>query len=221
LIHDYKNAIQCLEKALEIDKEWGGGWEWAGVYSLTGQVYHLLGDHERERNVYDLGLSVLPDHPAIIYNQAVCALSRGNNQEADEYIEKYRLIRETEGWEDYLINYYTGLIYQEAEHFDEAMDIFSDMIAAYPQYPSIKWRLGYILIDREVDIDKGMELIDRALESAPDHIGCLYTKGLGYFKQGKIEKAHEVLKRGWDARNSYDHEHYLLMKEVEQALASR
>ncbi|MEA1887502.1 MAG: tetratricopeptide repeat protein [Bacteroidota bacterium] len=220
-IHEYEPAIRCFEKALEIDKEWGGDWEWVYIYSLTGEAYHLLGDHEKERKIYELGLSILPDHPAIIYNQAVCALSRGDKQEAGEYIEKYRLIRETEGREDFWTDYNIGLIYQEAEHFDEAMDIFSKMVEADPQNPAVKWRLGYLLIDREVDVDKGMKLIDRALESAPGHTDYLYTKGLGYYKQGKIEKAHEVLKRGWDARNLYYHEHYLLMKEVEQALASR
>ncbi|MFO7851651.1 MAG: tetratricopeptide repeat protein [Bacteroidota bacterium] len=219
-IHEFESAIQCFEKALEIDKEWGGGWEWIPVYNLTGRGYHLLGDHERERKVYELALSILPDHPAIIYNQAVCALSRGDKQEAGEYIERYRAIRETEGWENFWTDYYIGLIYQEAEHFDEAMDIFSELAEADPQNPAVKWRLGYLLIDREVDIDKGMELIDRALESAPGHTDCLYTKGLGYYKQGKIEKAHEVLKRAWDVRNSYYHEHYLLMKEVEQVLTT-
>jgi len=219
-IHEYERAIQCFEKALEIDKEWGGGWEWAVIYIFTGKTYHLLGDHERERKIYELGLSILPDHTTIIYNQAVCTLSQGNKQEADEYIEKYRSIMKVEGQEDFWTDYYIGLIYLEAEHFEKAMDIFGKLVEADPQNSTVKWRLGYLLIDREVDINKGMELVDQALELTPESADLLYSKGLGYYKQGGIEDAYEVLKRAWDNRNIYFHEHYLLMKEVERVLAN-
>ena len=66
-ICQYEKAIPPLEKALEIDKQWGGGWKWPNAYTLSGRVYHEVGDHKREKEIYELGLSVLPDHQRIIY----------------------------------------------------------------------------------------------------------------------------------------------------------
>jgi tetratricopeptide (TPR) repeat protein len=218
-IHNYEKAIECLEKALEIDEQWGGEWKWPRAYSSTGRAHHELGNHNREKKIYELGLSVLPDNRRIIFLQAVCALSQGDIKEANDYIEKYRLIREAEGLEDYRINYWIGTIYQQAEQYDKAIDIYRDLIAENPQRSGSKWQLGYILIDNEIDVEEGMTLINQALKINPDDWNLLYTKGLGYYKQGKVEEAHEILKKAWDIRRRYNHDHYLLMQEVEQALA--
>jgi tetratricopeptide (TPR) repeat protein len=220
-IHNYEKAIQCLEKALEIDKQWGGGWKWSRASTFTGHVYHELGDHKREREIYEMGLSVLPDHYGIIFRQAVCALSQGDKKEAADYIEKCRLISEAEGWEDYRIKYDIGRIYQQAEQYDKAIDIFRDLIAEDPQKPWSKWNLGFILINNDIDVEEGITLIDHALKIAPENWDFLYLKGLGYFKQGKVEEAHEILKKAWDLRPRYHHEHYLLLQEIKQTLASQ
>ena len=66
-----------------------------------------------------------------------------------------------------------------------------------------------------------MELIDQALEFEPDNADFLYTKGLGYYKQGKVIKAHEIINKAWDLRPHYNHDHYLLLQEVEQVLANQ
>ena len=39
------------------------------------------------------------------------------------------------------------------------------------------------------------------------------------YKQGKLTESHEVLNRSWEMRSYYNHDHYLLIQEVEQALA--
>jgi len=63
-----------------------------------------------------------------------------------------------------------------------------------------------------------MELIDQALKLSPDNVDFLYTRGLGYYKQGNVEKAHQILSEAWEKRGLYNHDHYLLLQEVEQAL---
>jgi tetratricopeptide (TPR) repeat protein len=220
-IHNYEKAIQCLEKALEIDSQWGGGWKWSRAYHLPGLVYHELGNHKREKEIYELGLSVLPDNHRIIFRQAVCALSQGDTKEANDFIEKYSLIRKAEGSGDYLINLGIGTIYQQADQYDKAIEIFKSLVTEDPRDPWSKSELGFILIDNEIDIEEGMEFINQALKFEPDNGYLLYTKGLGYYKQGKVKEAHEILKKAWDLRPRYHHEHYLLLREIEQALDSQ
>ena len=63
------------------------------------------------------------------------------------------------------------------------------------------------------------ELINRALEVEPDNYSFIDTKGWGLHKQGKHSEALEHLKKAWDLMPYYDHECYLHIQEVEQALA--
>ena len=220
-IYQYEKAIQCFEKALEIDKKWGVVWKWVPLYTLSGIAYHKLGNHDREKEIYELGLGALPDHPGIIRRQAICALSQGDTTEANDYIAKYKSIGETRNWGEYRINNAIGLIYKEAKQFNKAVDIFRDNIAKDPQKPWSKSQLGFILIDNEINVDEGMELINQALEVEPDNWDFLYTHGLGLYKQGQLEESLDILKKSWEARPDYNHNYCLHIQEVEKALANQ
>lgn len=220
-IHQYEKAIQSFEKAFELSKRWGDVWKYSFQYYMAGYTYHELGNHGRENEIYDLGLSILPDHPLIIFRQAVCALSRGETNEASEFIEKYKLIQQTNGRGKDWINFRIGWIYQDAEQYDKAINIYSDLIVKNPQYPWTKNRLGYMLIDNDIDVNEGMELIERALEIQPDNSTFLATKGWGLYKQGQLEESLAILKESWDLRPSYNHDHYLHIQEVEKTLANQ
>ena len=219
-IYQYEKAIQCFEKALEIDKKWGVVWKWIPLYTLSGISYHKLGNHDREKEIYKLGLGALPDHPSIIYFQTICALSQGDRTEANDYIAKYKSIGEIKNWGEYRINSSIGTIYKEAKQFSKAVDIFRDLIAKAPQEPWSKWQLGFILIDNEINVDEGMELINQALEIEPDNPAFLWVKGWGCYKQGKFEEALDILKESWETRPTYIHDHYLHIQEVENALTN-
>jgi len=212
-------AIEALEKSLEIDEKWGGEWKWIPLYTMLGSAYHENGQHEKEQEIYKLGFRISPDDPNIIFRQAVCALSRGTIDEANERIEKYRSIGKSEGMEKYWINYWIGRIYMEAEHFDKAMEIFNELIDENPNEPWSKYRLGSILIENDYNIDEGLNLVTQALEISPDNASFLFTKGLALYRKGRYEEAHEIIKKAWDLRFFYYHDHYKLLQEVEQALA--
>ena len=78
-----------------------------------------------------------------------------------------------------------------------------------------------MLIDNDINVNEGMSLIDQALEIEFDYPEFLYTKGLGYHKLGKVQEAYGIIKEAWDLRAAYYHDHYALLQEVEQALASQ
>ena len=84
------------------------------------------------------------------------------------------------------------------------------------------WRnLAELYIEEDINVNKGMELINHVYENSPEDYDILYIKGMGLFKQGDINNSLELLHKSWDLRPVYDHEHYLLIQEVEQALASQ
>ena len=53
---------------------------------------------------------------------------------------------------------------------------------------------GYILIDDELDIDKGIVLVKRALKVEPNNIYYLDSLAWGLYRKGKCKSAEEVMK---------------------------
>lgn len=224
-IQQYRNATEAFEKALEIDKSWGGGWVWPLMYVDAGRAFHETGEHGMEKEIYEIGLDVLPDNSWIVFRQAVCALTEGDTLEARIYLDQYRSIGETENWGDYWINSFTAFIYQEAKQFSKAVEIYRAVIEKYPMEPWSMWQLGFILIDKDLNIDEGVMLIDKVLETNSIDgallVDLYQTKGWGLYKQGHYKNALYQLKSSWDMRMTYHHNHFLHIQEVEQALAKQ
>lgn len=223
--NQFNDAINAFEKALEIDKSWGGGWDWVWIYAHAGGAYHETGQHSKENDTYELGLNILPDNPEIIAQQAICAFSLGDTVEGSNYIAKYRSTSESEGLEDYWINFYTGLLYVGANKFEKAIDYYQDLIAHETQNnqdPWCEWQLAYLLIDNEIDVKEGLRLIDESFKKNSGYAYLLanlhHAKGWGLYKLGEDTLALEHLLKGWELRPYFDYDHFLQIKEVEKAL---
>lgn len=55
--------------------------------------------------------------------------------------------------------------------------------------------LGYLLIDHEIDVKRGMELIKRVLEIEPNSAYYLDSLAWGYYKLGECKKADTIMQR--------------------------
>jgi len=55
--------------------------------------------------------------------------------------------------------------------------------------------LGYLLIDHEIDIQKGMAFIDQVLVLKPDSAFYLDSQAWGYYKLGKCKRAKSIMER--------------------------
>jgi len=54
---------------------------------------------------------------------------------------------------------------------------------------------GYTLIDKEIDIDKGLKLIEKALQQQPENSYYLDSLAWGYYKKGECLKAYNIMER--------------------------
>jgi predicted Zn-dependent protease len=54
---------------------------------------------------------------------------------------------------------------------------------------------GYLLIDYDIDIKKGLELVKQALTQAPNNIAYLDSLAWGYYKLNECEKAKKVMQK--------------------------
>ncbi len=54
---------------------------------------------------------------------------------------------------------------------------------------------GYTLIDKNIDIEKGMRIVKEALKQQPDNAYYLDSLAWGYYKEGKCAKAYETMQK--------------------------
>ena len=78
--------------------------------------------------------------------------------------------------------------------------------------------LAYLLIDKDLNLNEGLDLVETALKLKPDNNRFLHTKGWGLYKQGKSREALEILQRSWDLKPVYDHIIFLHLQEVKGAV---
>ncbi len=76
---------------------------------------------------------------------------------------------------------------------DSSIVIFNIIIKDQPNFAPALNYLGYLLIQQDIDIEKGGEYIDRALVIEPQNGAYLDSKGWYYFKKGEYEKSLELL----------------------------
>ena len=82
--------------------------------------------------------------------------------------------------------------------------------------------LPYFLINKNRNIDEGIEIADKVLTIDPENYDLLNCKGWGLYKQGKYKEAVEVLQKGWELRMKnaiYDHEAFLHLEASKKAVA--
>ncbi len=78
--------------------------------------------------------------------------------------------------------------------------------------------LGYILIDHEVDVKKGMMYIDRVLVLQPKSAFYLDSKAWGYYKLGKCKKADRLMKEVAQMEGGDDPEVKVHIKKINECL---
>jgi tetratricopeptide (TPR) repeat protein len=178
-----------------------------------------VGEHKKEQKIYEEGKERWPEQKSTYdYWQAVCAISRGDSTQAGFYLEEIRKMTEQRGWpEANLWLWYAG-VYDWAEDYEQAEYFFRKAKSLRPDNPVLNGEFALFLINRDIDLEEGMELITPLVEEYPVNASYWYTYGLGLYKQGAYGEAQKALQKSWDLRAYYDHKNFTMLKEVTDIL---
>ncbi|MBE0675007.1 MAG: tetratricopeptide repeat protein, partial [Bacteroidales bacterium] len=211
-------------KALDIYKKWDSKPIWVPNYTNLGRAYHETRQYKKERKLYSKAEKDFPEVPILIYRQAVLSLTVRDMNAANYYIEKYISLCKERSVSEANIAASLAEIYSEAGIQDKAEDLYRKALSLQPESPSRLKDLAWYLIDKDRDINEGLDLIDKALVLSPDDYLIIYTEGWGLYKQGKYQEALEILQKSWNLRKEkaiYDHEAFLHLEEAKKAVASQ
>ena len=91
--------------------------------------------------------------------------------------------------------YARGIAQERAGRFDAAEADLQAAIAIRPDQPSLLNYLGYSWIDRNENLEQGLDLIRRAVELSPDDGYILDSLAWAYFRLGRYQEAVEPMER--------------------------
>jgi TolB-like protein len=220
--HEYEKAIPAFEKVMEISQERGTDWKFIQFYDRFLTALHNVGNHEREKEISDIGLKILPDNSNTFFNHmAVCALSQGKMKEADEILTKYIAKRKELGTSESRLEGFLGGIYMRANIIDQAEIHYRKAYKLNPQNVDRIYELADFLINKDINVTEGMELVEKAMAILPDNLVLLRLKGRGLYKQGKYEEAVQLLRKVQESWSGADYDLSVYLPEAEQALANQ
>jgi predicted Zn-dependent protease len=86
-----------------------------------------------------------------------------------------------------------GSAYERAGRVQQAENAFLDLLNAEPAHaPSLNY-LGYMWADRNVNLDRAADMIERAVKQEPRNGAFIDSLGWVYFRQGKLDLAEKFL----------------------------
>lgn len=99
------------------------------------------------------------------------------------------------GPEHWNIFYQRGIAYERLKEWEKAEPNFKKALELYPDHPQVLNYLGYSWIDRGMNLEKGLELIERAVEQRPNDGYIVDSLGWAFYKLGRYDDAVRELER--------------------------
>lgn len=216
----WESAIDAFEEAIKLNKKFGNKYKlWVWNYYLLGNAYHKTGKHNKEMKIFEEGLKLWPNEESTLrYPQAVCYLSRGDTVTAGRYLNKIKTIGHEKGWPESEILSTIAGVYEQSGLISEGEKLNRAALAVDPQNKTLIYCLAYLLIKYDININEGTELAGKLVEEEADKPDYLFIYGWGLLKQGKPGQALEFLKKSWDLKTWYDHEHFKVLEAVKKAI---
>ena len=220
-LFQYDKEIPGYEKALKIYEKWDSKPIWVYSYVELGMAYHKTGQYNKERKLYKKAEHDFPDDPLLIERQAILSLTEGDTVAANRYIINYISLSKERSVSDASILNQLALMYEEAGIPNKAEGYYRKALSLQSEDPVRLNNLAYFFIDRDQNLNEGLELINKALELSPISWYMLDTKGWGLFKQGNYKEALKYIQKADSLKPIYDHELYLHLEVAKKAVANQ
>lgn len=124
-----------------------------------------------------------------------------------------------------VIYFLRGAMFEKMKKFDAAEAEFKKVLAKSPNSASALNYLGYMLVDRNIRVSEGYEMIRKAVDQDPYNGAYLDSLGWAYFRMNKFDEAETQLRRSLERTRRdptvYDHlgDVYFSQNRLKDAIA--
>lgn len=120
-------------------------------------------------------------------------------RDAQQYEAAYQILQQgLEKFPDHPdLLYEAALLADRLGKPDVTEQLLRKLINIQPDNANAYNALGYSMLERNVRIEEGMQLVEKAYKLAPDDAAIIDSMGWGHYRQGKLEKSLEFLRRAY------------------------
>jgi len=93
--------------------------------------------------------------------------------------------------------YEAAMMADKVGKFDLAEQQLRKLMQMNPQDANAYNALGYSFLERNVRVDEGVALVEKALQLAPDDVSIMDSVGFGYYRSGKWDDSVALLRRAY------------------------
>jgi tetratricopeptide (TPR) repeat protein len=93
--------------------------------------------------------------------------------------------------------YEAAMMADKVGKFDLAEQQLRKLMLLNPQDANAYNALGYSFLERNVRVDEGVALVEKALQLAPDDVSIMDSVGFGYYRSGKWDDSVALLRRAY------------------------
>jgi len=97
--------------------------------------------------------------------------------------------------EDWNVFYQRGIAYERLKEWDKAEPNFLKALELYPDQPQVMNYLGYSWVDMNVNLEKGLDLIRKAVDLRPSDGYIVDSLGWAYYRLGRYDDAVREMER--------------------------
>lgn len=120
------------------------------------------------------------------------------DKEYDLAAETYSKALEVTGGKrpaDWRVYFARAIALERANRFPEAEEDFLKALDFNPNHPEVLNYLGYSWVDKGMHLERGLELIERAVDNSPGNAAIIDSLGWALYRLGQYEEAVEQLER--------------------------
>lgn len=96
---------------------------------------------------------------------------------------------------DWNVFYQRGIAYERLKEWEKAEPNFRKALELYPDQPQVLNYLGYSWVDKNMNLDEGLELIQRAVDLRPSDGYIVDSLGWAFYRLGRYDDAVRELER--------------------------
>jgi tetratricopeptide (TPR) repeat protein len=101
---------------------------------------------------------------------------------------------------DWTVFFQRGIAYERLKQWDKAEPSFRKALELNPNQAQVLNYLGYSLVDMNINLDEGLDMVKKAVDAKPDDGYIVDSLGWAYYRMGKFEDSVTELERAVQLR---------------------